>query len=60
MQGQGSFLSQEVEEDEDDVQVDHESSVDVFLWVQAVAHPPHHQLTVNHQELRQERGFRTE
>ena len=44
---------QEGEEDEDYVQVDHESSVDVFLWIQTVAHRPHHQLTVDHQELRQ-------
>lgn len=44
---------QEVEEDEDYVQVDHQSSVDVFLRIQTVAHHPHHQLTVDHQELRQ-------
>lgn len=42
---------QQVEEDEDYVQVDHEGSVDVFLWIQAEAHHPHHQLTVHHQEL---------
>jgi len=50
---------QQVEEDEDYVQVDRESSVDVFLWIQAVAHHPHHQLTVDHQELRQGGRFRT-
>lgn len=44
---------QQVEEDEDYVQVDHESSVDVFLWIQTVAHRPHQQLTVDHQKLRQ-------
>lgn len=44
---------QQVEEDEDYVQVDHESSVDVFLWIQTVAQRPHQQLAVDHQELRQ-------
>lgn len=43
---------QQVEEDDDYVQVDRESSVDVFLWIQPVAHPSHHQLTVDHQELK--------
>ncbi|KAM7379697.1 hypothetical protein PAMP_005231 [Pampus punctatissimus] len=42
----------EVEEDEDYIQVDHESGVDVFLRIQTEAHHSHHQLTVNHQELR--------
>lgn len=43
---------QQVEEDEDNVQVDRESGVDVFLWIQTVAHHPHHQLAVHHQELK--------
>lgn len=47
---------QQVEEDEHYVQVERESSVDVFLWIQTVAHRPHHQLTVNHQELEGGRG----
>lgn len=42
---------QQVEEDEDNVQVDGESSTDVFLWTQTIAHRPHQQLAVDHQEL---------
>lgn len=51
-----SPLPQQVEEDEDYVQVDHESSVDIFLWIQAVSHRPHQQLTVDHQELTDMKG----
>lgn len=46
---------QQAEEDHDYVQVDGESSIDVFLGVQTVAHHPHQQLTVAHQELTQMR-----
>lgn len=42
---------QQVEEDEDNVQVDGESSSDVFLRTQTIAHRPHQQLAVDHQEL---------
>lgn len=47
---------QQVEEDEDNVQVDGESSADIFLWTQAIAHHPHQHLAVDHQELRLRRG----
>lgn len=46
---------QQVEEDEDNVQVDGESSTDIFLWIQAIAHQPHQHLAVDHQELRSRR-----
>lgn len=42
---------QQVEEDEDNVQVDGESSSDVFLRTQTIAPRPHQQLAVDHQEL---------
>lgn len=48
----GSPPPQQVEEDEDNVQVDGESSTDVFLRTQTIAHRPHQQLAVDHQELR--------
>lgn len=47
--------SQQVEEDEDNVQVDGESSADVFLGTQTIVHHPHQQLAVDHQELRSTR-----
>lgn len=46
---------QQVEEDESNVEIEGEGSSDVFLWIQTIAHCPHQQLTVNHQELRQRR-----
>ena len=49
---------QQEEEDEHDVEVDGEGSVDVFLRIQAVAHRPHHQLTVNQEKLRRKRRRR--
>lgn len=42
---------QQVEEDENNVEIEGEGSSDVFLWIQTIAHCPHQQLTVNHQEL---------
>lgn len=46
----------DVEEDGDDVQVDDQSSKDVFLRIQGVLLPPHHQLAVHRKKLQVKSG----
>ena len=51
--GAPSQQYEQVEEDGDDVQIQDERGKDILLWAQTVLLPPHHQLAVHRQELRE-------